>query len=161
MLKRSIFGNAQNAIVVEVTRHAAPLGPVLPLPRSGAPGPKALGSSVRGVNAADDLACPNCGEDDELAGRKTGAPDSPTITVTCGCCQLSWERDLRPRCSTCGSTDVRVALQSIVDKSRGTQLSIQSMRVSHLCPTCDPERLTDWNQTNSPLSPEELPHDVN
>mgnify|MGYP004353088993 CR=1 FL=1 len=39
-------------------------------------------------------------------------------------------------------------------------MSIQSMRVVHLCPRCDAERLADWNQTNSPLSPEELPYDA-
>ncbi len=70
-----------------------------------------------------------------------------------------WDRDLEPRCPTCGSADVRPALQSIVEKSRGTQLSIQSMRVVHLCPVCDPERLAVWNQGNTPLPPDELPVD--
>ena len=113
------------------------------------------------VSGAADLACPNCGEDDDLSGRRSCEPGVEAITVDCGACGLSWERDLRPRCGTCGSDDVRTALQSIVDKSRGTQLSIQSMRVVHLCPACDTERLADWNRTNSPLSPDELPHDPN
>ena len=109
----------------------------------------------------NDLTCPNCGEEDNLSGRREGEPGNETITVTCGSCELSWIRDLTPRCPTCGSDDVRTALQSIVEKSRGTQLSIQSMRVVYLCPTCDPERLADLNQTNSPLRPAELPHDAN
>ena len=108
----------------------------------------------------NDLTCPNCGEEDNLSGHRDGEPGNETITVTCGSCGLSWARDLAPRCPTCGTDDVRTALQSIVEKSRGNQLSIQSMRVVYLCPTCDPERLADWNQTNSPLSPEELPHDL-
>jgi len=112
------------------------------------------------VAGVDDLTCPGCGEEDDLAGRRDGEPGNETITVTCSSCDLSWVRDLTPRCPTCGTDDVRTALQSIVEKSRGTQLSIQSMRVVHLCPTCDAERLADWNQTNSPLAPAELPHDV-
>ncbi|MEC9425430.1 MAG: hypothetical protein VX980_03465 [Actinomycetota bacterium] len=112
------------------------------------------------MNGVADLACPNCDEDDDLSGRRSVGPGAEFIIVTCGACGLSWERDLRPRCGTCGSDGVRTALQSIVDKSRGTQLSIQSMRVVHLCPRCDAERLADWNQTNSPLSPEELPYDA-
>ena len=106
------------------------------------------------------IECPGCGEDEDLAGVRQGESGDETITVTCGRCGLVWDRDLTPRCPTCGSDDVRAALRSIVDKSRGTQLSIQAMRVVHLCPTCDAERLADWNQTNSPLAPAELPHDV-
>jgi len=113
------------------------------------------------VVRVNDLTCPNCEEEDNLSGRREGEPGNETITVTCGSCELSWVRDLAPRCPTCGTDDVRTALQSIVEKSRGTQLSIQSMRVVYLCPICDPERLADWNQTNSPLRPAELPHDAN
>ena len=47
-----------------------------------------------------------------------------------------------------------------MDKSRGTQRSIQSMRLVHLCPHCEPERLADYLQSKSPLSPDELPFDV-
>ena len=122
-----------------------------------------LTGTTPNVVGMDDLTCPGCGEDDNLSGRRDGDPGQPgakSITVTCGSCELSWVRDLAPRCPTCGTDEVRTALQSIVEKSRGTQLSIQSMRVVYLCPTCDPERLADWNQTNSPMRPAELPHDV-
>ena len=106
-----------------------------------------------------EIACPACGEDEDLRGRHGGAPGSETITVPCQACEMSWVRDLAPTCPTCGTTDVRAALQSIVDKSRGTQLSIQSMRVVHLCPNCDGERLAVWNRSNTPLRPDELPYD--
>ena len=78
-----------------------------------------------------------CGEDEDLTGERQGPPGAETITVTCGTCGLIWERDLAPACPSCGSTDVRPALQSIVEKSRGTQLSIQSLRVVHLL-ACEP-----------------------
>ena len=51
-------------------------------------------------------------------------------------------------------------LQSIVEKSRGTQLSIQSLRVVHLCPECDAGQLAIWNRSNTPLRPAELPHNA-
>ncbi len=105
----------------------------------------------------DAICCPGCGEDDDLTGTRSGPPGDETITVTCGACSLVWERDLTPTCPTCYSTDVRTALRSIVDKSRGTQLSIQSMQTVHLCRTCDAEELAVWNQSNTPLRPTELP----
>jgi len=102
---------------------------------------------------ASDLVCANCGEDDDLAGVR----DGEIITITCQMCGLVWERDLTPKCPTCGSLDVRVAFQSILEKSRGTQLSIQSMKRIHLCPTCDADRLAVYIKSNTPLAPDELP----
>ena len=112
------------------------------------------------VGHMSEIACPRCGEQESLLGRTEGPSGEETITVTCGSCDLEWERDLTHRCPTCGSDAVRPALQSIVEKSRGTQLSIQSLRVVHLCPDCDTEQLAIWNRSNTPLRPAELPHDV-
>lgn len=99
------------------------------------------------------IACLSCGEDEELDGSR----DGDTIHITCASCGLTWDRDLAPRCSTCESKDVRPAFQAIVDKSRGTQLSIQSMRLVHLCPHCQPDLLADYLASKSPLPPDELP----
>jgi len=99
------------------------------------------------------ISCPRCGEEDELDGER----DGDTIVVTCGSCRLVWDRDLTPRCPTCDSSEVRPAFQAIVDKSRGTQLSIQSMRLVYLCPNCQPDLLADYLQSKSPLPPDELP----
>ena len=101
------------------------------------------------------VSCPNCEEDENLVGSQEGG----TITITCSECGCVWDRDLRPRCPTCDRTDVRPAMQAIVDKSRGTQLSIQSMRLVQLCPNCDAERLAIYLQSNTPLPPDELPVD--
>ncbi len=101
------------------------------------------------------IECPGCGEDENLDGARTG----DIIEITCQQCGLVWDRDLTPSCDKCGSTDVRPAFQAIVDKSRGTQLSIQSMRLVHLCPVCQPELLADYLASKSPLPPEELPFD--
>jgi len=109
----------------------------------------------------DTICCPDCGEEEDLSGTRVGSPGNETITVTCGACSIVWERDLTPTCPSCGSTDVRAALRSIVEKSRGTQLSIQSMQVVQLCRICDSEELAAWNQGNTPLRPAELPVDPN
>lgn len=100
-----------------------------------------------------EIICPQCGEDEDLSG----TPRDQVIAITCGRCGLSWDRDPSPTCPSCGSTDVRAAMQAVLDKSRGTQLSIQSLRVLYLCPDCDADRLADWNRTNSPIPPDELP----
>lgn len=123
--------------------------------------------------AADDdgLRCANCGEEDRLTGERKPVvvdddqvdhnhiDDRPTeiITITCDECGLVWDRDPSPSCPTCGRTDVRAAVQAMLEKSRGTQLSVQSMIVVYLCQSCDAERLADFQQTNTPLPPTELP----
>lgn len=101
-----------------------------------------------------EIACARCGEDENLDGEREGE----TITITCAVCGLVWDRDLTPKCETCGSEDVRKAFQAIVDKSRGTQLSIQSMRLRYLCPICEPDLLADYLASKSPLPPDELPY---
>ena len=106
-----------------------------------------------------DIACPGCGEEENLRGWSAGPAGTEQVTVECETCGLSWVRDLTPFCAKCGSEDVRPALRSIVDKSRGTQLSIQSMSMEYLCTVCDAEELAVWNRSNTPLAPIELPHD--
>ena len=108
----------------------------------------------------NDTSCPNCGEEENLSGDSKETDRKESITVTCGECGVEWERDLKPQCSKCGTRDLRAAARSIVDKSRGTQLSIQSLSVVYLCPACDKEEVAAWNQSNTPLPPIELPYDV-
>ena len=101
--------------------------------------------------------CPQCGEEENLSGKISGEPGEEVIEVSCGACGFSWVRDRTPTCPTCSSTDLRQAARSIVEKSRGTQLSIQSIEVIYLCPVCDAADLATWNQSNTPLRPREMP----
>lgn len=101
------------------------------------------------------VSCPNCGEDERLRGETV----DDAITITCEPCGAVWERDLAPRCGECGRDGVRPAMQAILDKSRGNQLSIQSMRVRWLCPDCDADTLRRYLESNVPLPPPELPVD--
>jgi len=100
-----------------------------------------------------EIVCPACGEDDDLAG----TPRDETIEITCGACGRVWVRDMTPRCADCDGDNVHAALKAIVERSRGTQLSIMSTEVVYLCADCDPAAVADYRQSKSPLMPDELP----
>lgn len=101
------------------------------------------------------MSCPHCSEEENLQGDKVDG----VITVTCGECGLVWERDTTPRCPKCRSTDVRAAWQATLDKSRGTQLSIQALGIVWLCGDCDASKLRRYLDSNVPLPPDALPVD--
>ncbi len=101
-----------------------------------------------------NLSCPDCGEADDLAGIR----DGDRITVTCGVCGGSWERDPSPRCGLCGGDDLQGVPLAIVEKGRGTQLSVVGTRTVHLCSMCDADALDRYHRNRpNPLMPQELP----
>lgn len=104
---------------------------------------------------AADISCPGCGETDELRGERR----DHLIALVCEVCDAEWVRDptARPDCERCGGTDMREAVQAVVEKSRGTQLSIQSFRQLWLCPSCDAQVYDKYKITNRPLPPDVLP----
>jgi hypothetical protein len=78
----------------------------------------------------DELTCPRCHTDEHL----TGTPDGEVIHITCTNCSLAWDRDTSPRCVTCGRTDdIHVISQPVIEKARGTQLSIVAVTTTYLC----------------------------
>lgn len=98
--------------------------------------------------------CPTCNETDDLAGRRA----NDVITVTCGSCGASWTRDLAPKCPKCGGDDMQSAPLAIVEKGRGTQLSVVGTRIVMLCSECDAEALERYHRNRpNPLMPDELP----
>ena len=99
------------------------------------------------------MSCPHCSEQENLRGDNLDG----VITVTCCECGLVWERDTEPRCPQCHTTEVRPAWQATLDKSRGTQLSIQSLSVVWLCVDCDADKLRRYLDSNVPLPPDSLP----
>lgn len=102
-----------------------------------------------------DISCPACGEVEKLRGERRDS----LIALVCETCEAEWVRDpaARPTCSRCGGDDMREAVQALVEKSRGTQLSIQSFRQVWLCPTCDAAVYDKYKISNRPLPPDELP----
>lgn len=105
-----------------------------------------------------EISCPACGETEQLRGERR----EQVIALVCEVCEAEWIRDpaARPTCDRCGGTDMREAVQAVVEKSRGTQLSIQSFRQKWLCPSCDADVYDKYKISNRPLPPDELPTEV-
>lgn len=101
-----------------------------------------------------EIRCPECGEEEALRGVR----DGEVIALACDRCGAEWSRDPSPSCPTCGNRALRAVPLAIVEKSRGTQLSVVGTRTIHLCPRCDADRLEQWHANRpNPLMPPELP----
>ncbi len=102
-----------------------------------------------------DIACLSCGESADLTGR--GEADG-RIALTCGACGSQWLRGGRDECTRCGSSDLQTVPLAMVERSRGTQLSVVGTRPVTLCSECDDDRLRTYHAHRpNPLMPEELP----
>lgn len=67
-------------------------------------------------------------------------------------------RDSVPTCQQCRGTDLQTVPLAIVEKSRGTQLSIMGTRPVRLCTQCDAEALRHYHDHRpSPLMPSDIP----
>lgn len=103
---------------------------------------------------AIDISCPMCSERDDLEGRR----EDDAIHITCIACGQEWNRPVSPRCPTCGGSDLQTVPLAIVEKSRGTQLSVVGIRMIQLCWACDRETIQRWQANRpNPLLPSELP----
>lgn len=101
-----------------------------------------------------DIACPVCGEDEDLRGSR----QDDYVDVKCGNCGQSWKRPTSPVCPQCKGNDLQEVPLAIVEKSRGTQLSVVGIRIVHLCSTCDADDIARWHRNRpNPLMPRELP----
>ena len=101
-----------------------------------------------------DIACPSCGETESLRG--TRHPD--VIRLVCDACGAEWERSLHPKCKKCGSEDMQQVPLAILEKGRGTQLSVVGTRPIHLCSQCDAETLQRYHRNRpNPLMPSDIP----
>ena len=101
-----------------------------------------------------DIRCPECEESDDLRGVR----DEAVIHLTCGSCGRAWDRPATPRCEQCGGKDLQAVVKAIVERSRGTQLSIVGSRTVHLCSDCDADTLERYHRNRpNPLMPDDLP----
>lgn len=85
-----------------------------------------------------EITCPACGTDEHLYG----STQNDTIRVTCTACDLSWDRLTTPHCEQCGGKDMVCVPEVLVERSRGTQLSIMGVQPHDLCRTCDDGELS-------------------
>lgn len=101
-----------------------------------------------------EITCPLCGETEDLSGER----HDEVITITCGACGQTWERPTTPVCPDCEGNDLQAVPHAIVEKSRGTQLSVVGIRIVHLCLSCDGDDIERWQRNRpNPLLPRELP----
>ena len=105
----------------------------------------------------EELQCPACGETEDLLGQQKG----DMIEVTCQSCTQHWERNPNaiPTCDRCNGDDMEGAVKAIVEKSRGSQLSIVATQVVYLCKVCDETILASYLIGRRPLMPDQLPTD--
>ena len=102
---------------------------------------------------SDDIRCPACGEEEDLSG----VNHDGLITVTCGSCATVWDRDNERTCPRCGTGDMYPVPVAILEKSRGTQLSIMGTRPEYLCWVCHRDLIDAQRQSGTPIMPDELP----
>jgi len=100
------------------------------------------------------IECPDCGETESLTGER----GDEAIDLTCGVCGVTWSRSLVKRCASCGGDDIQTVPLAIVERSRGTQLSVVGTRPVDLCSVCDAEKLRKYHANRpNPLMPDALP----
>ena len=101
-----------------------------------------------------NVSCPTCGETEDLSGTNAG----DAIAMRCGSCAEQWDRPLARTCEQCGGSDLQTIPLAIVEKSRGTQLSVVGTRQVDLCSVCDASVLRHYHDHRpNPLMPADLP----
>lgn len=101
------------------------------------------------------VACPACGEDEELTGRRdTGDDGGDRLLLTCGRCGESWDRDTTLRCGLCGSQDVEgVPTSTLQEKGRGDQWAPSGIRLVYYCWACSADDVTSSRPRPGPHPP--------
>lgn len=103
--------------------------------------------------SARDVRCPSCGEQEQLSGRRVDGD----ILLTCHTCGYDGPRVATRRCETCGGDDVVERPRALVERSRGTQLSVVGYTTVALCRVCDADDLAAALAHGGAVLPKELP----
>ena len=85
-----------------------------------------------------EIVCAECGVDDHLTGTRR---DDDLIELRCSACGTTFTRDPRPSCPKCGGFEMEAMPKVIVEKSRGSQMSIQGIQREFLCRICDGDQI--------------------
>lgn len=93
------------------------------------------------------IACPSCGEDEQLLG--TRRPDD-TLEVTCGSCGAIWQRGGPRRCSLCGSQDLAYTPRPLWEKARGNQRTPVGRIDAYSCYQCGGRDVTSADPRPGP-----------
>lgn len=96
------------------------------------------------------VACPGCGEDEDLTGSREGE----AIVLTCGVCGHRWDRATRPRCGLCGAHDIEgVPTSTLEEAGRGDQRTPSGIRLVHYCWACGGDDVLSSRPRRGPLPP--------
>jgi hypothetical protein len=105
------------------------------------------------VVSAVDVRCPSCCEQEELHGRRCEGQ----ILLRCLRCGYDGPRVAARRCRTCGGADVVERPKALVERARGTQLSVVGYTTIGLCRVCDADDLARAIEHGGAVLPKELP----
>jgi hypothetical protein len=81
--------------------------------------------------------CPRCGETERLRGDRR----DEGVEVVCEACECRWPRVPGMTCDRCGGSQVWRGSRALVERSRGTQLSVVGRVDAVLCWVCDRDEL--------------------
>lgn len=103
------------------------------------------------------VTCPSCGSVDELRGRRS----ADGVVVECGDCGHSWQRDLTPTCTVCGSTDLEaVPTATLEEAGRGEQRTPSGIRDVYRCYGCGARDATSSSPVVDPAGRDGAPTGV-
>jgi hypothetical protein len=89
------------------------------------------------------VACPACGEDEQLTGHQVADGATPQVRLTCDRCGASWARDATRRCGLCGSQDIEgIPTSTLQEKGRGEQWAPSGIRLVFYCWACRGDDVT-------------------
>ncbi|MFO7777309.1 MAG: hypothetical protein R6V28_03045 [Nitriliruptoraceae bacterium] len=96
------------------------------------------------------VACPGCGEDDDLSGERV----DERILLTCGVCGHRWDRDTRLRCGVCGSEDIEgVPTSTLEEAGRAGVRTPSGIRLVYYCWSCEADDVTSTSPRDAPQPP--------
>lgn len=85
------------------------------------------------------VACPTCGEDDDLDGTR----HEGRIELVCGGCGTRWDRDLALVCRCCGSADLEgIPTSTLEEAGRAGVRTPSGIRLVHYCWSCGANDVT-------------------
>jgi len=107
------------------------------------------------------VACPDCGEDEELTGRRIDDGGRQQLELTCEKCGASWFRDGAPRCGLCGSEDIEgIPTSTLQEKGRGDQWAPSGIRPVFYCWACRGDDVTSSRPRPGPQPQPGAPPDL-
>lgn len=103
------------------------------------------------------IACPNCGEDDDLVGE----PRGDTIVLRCLSCGERWDRETRISCGLCGAADVEgVPTSTLEEAGRAGVRTPSGIRLVYYCWSCRGNDVTSSQPLPGPQPPPGRSRDV-